>query len=101
MILFNYSGLIDVFQMLPFSGQAANQALEDAGALGVLFKGVTTSAEVSQRLQIFENVKRKRTAMVQVLSSKRVGLEHTVADKLQQFAEPGSGKYPARQTFVP
>ncbi|KAL8832098.1 MAG: hypothetical protein Q9191_000477 [Dirinaria sp. TL-2023a] len=76
--------------MLPFSGQAANQAMEDAGALGALFKGVNTSAEVSQRLQIFENVKRNRTAMIQVLSSARAGLEYTVADKLRQYAEPGS-----------
>lgn len=76
--------------MLPFSGQAANQAMEDAGALGALFKGVSTSAEVSQRLQIFESVKRNRTAMIQVLSSARAGLEYTVADKLRQYAEPGS-----------
>lgn len=76
--------------MLPFSGQAANQALEDAGALGALFKDVTTSAQVPERLQIFEKVKRNRTAIIQVLSSARAGLEYTVTDKMRQFAEPGS-----------
>ena len=87
----SHSLLTDILKMLPFGGQAANQALEDAAALGVLLKGVSTSAEVPQRLQIFEDIKRKRTAVIQILSSVRVGREETVQDKLRQFAEPTSG----------
>ncbi|KAI0544558.1 putative salicylate hydroxylase [Xylaria curta] len=77
--------------MQPFGAQGANQAIEDAGALGILFQDVHNRTEVSSRLSIFEAVKRKRTAMIQILSSARIGREASVADRLQEFAEPGIG----------
>ncbi|KAI1746717.1 putative salicylate hydroxylase [Xylaria castorea] len=76
--------------MQPFGAQGANQAIEDAGALGILFQDVHDSAEVSSRLRIFEAVKRKRTSMIQILSSTRIGREASVADRLREFAVPGT-----------
>ena len=65
--------------------------MEDAAALGVLLKGVNNSAEVPRRLQLFEDIKRKRTAVIQILSSVRVGREQLVQDKLKQFVELKNG----------
>ncbi|KAI0860545.1 putative salicylate hydroxylase [Xylaria cubensis] len=77
--------------MQPFGAQGANQAIEDAGALGILFQDVHNRTEVLSRLRVFEAVKRKRTAMIQILSSARIGREASVADRLREFAEPGTG----------
>ncbi|KAI0186903.1 putative salicylate hydroxylase [Xylaria flabelliformis] len=76
--------------MQPFGAQGANQAIEDAGALGILLRDVHNRTEVSSRLRVFEAVKRKRTAMIQILSSARIGREASVADRLREFAEPGA-----------
>ena len=76
--------------MLPFGGQAANQALEDSGALGALLHNSNiTSTELSRRLALFEKVRRNRASTIQVLSSTRVGQEPTVEAKLWKYAEPG------------
>ncbi|KAI1741288.1 putative salicylate hydroxylase [Xylaria scruposa] len=77
--------------MQPFGAQGANQAIEDAGALGILFQDIHNQTEVSSRLRVFEEVKRKRTAMIQILSSARIGREASVEDRLREFAEPGTG----------
>ncbi|KAI1501591.1 putative salicylate hydroxylase [Biscogniauxia marginata] len=76
--------------MQPFGAQGASQAIEDAGALGVLFGDVHDSSEIAARLNIFEKVKRKRTSMIQILSSARIGREDRVTDRLLKFAEPGT-----------
>lgn len=73
--------------MLPFGGQAANQAIEDGGALGVLLSAVNNDAEMLERLRIFENLKKNRTSIVQILSSVRIGRENEVEQKLQPFAQ--------------
>lgn len=76
--------------MLPFGGQAANQAIEDGAALGYLLQGVTDVENIQKRLRIFEEIKRRRTAIIQILSSTRIGEEATVTEKLWQYAEPGA-----------
>ena len=77
--------------MLPFGGQAANQALEDSGALGALFhdSNITTN-EIPARLKLFEKVRRNRASTIQMLSSTRVGQEPTVEAILWNYAEPGA-----------
>ena len=83
--------------MLPFGGQGSNQAIEDAGALGYLLKGVGTAEAIQQRLDVFVRVRQKRAARVQILSSVRAGKEASVQSKLEKFADPiGSGKYHSR-----
>lgn len=79
-------------QMLPFGAQGANQAIEDAGALGVLFDAVQAGCQVHERLELFEKIRRKRASMIQVLSSVRIGREQAVTDALLQFADPGHEK---------
>lgn len=78
--------------MLPFGGQGSNQAMEDGGALGHIFRGVSSPSEIPQKLKLFERVRIKRASRVQILSSVRVGKEETVEDKLKVHADPpGSG----------
>jgi salicylate hydroxylase len=58
--------------MLPHLGQGVNQALEDAVALATLLSAVTTSAGVTRALAAYEELRRGRTARVQ-LGSRRNG----------------------------
>ena len=58
--------------MLPHLGQGVNQALEDAVALATLLGAVTTSAGVPRALAAYEELRRSRTARVQ-LGSRRNG----------------------------
>ena len=74
--------------MLPFGGQGANQAIEDAGALGALLKGVESAAAISERLVLFEQVRRLRASRVQIMSKTRLGKEKEVEEELRQFSDP-------------
>ncbi|KAI4209663.1 MAG: hypothetical protein LQ351_007417 [Letrouitia transgressa] len=76
--------------MLPFGGQAANQAIEDGGALGVLLSDVNDNTEIPQRIRVFESVKKDRTSIIQILSSVRIGRENEVKEKLRSFAHSES-----------
>jgi salicylate hydroxylase len=58
--------------MLPHLGQGVNQALEDAVALATLLGAVTASAGVPRALAAYEELRRGRTARVQ-LGSRRNG----------------------------
>lgn len=77
-------------QMLPFGGQGSNQAIEDAGALGCVLKGLESPEEVSARLEVFEKVRIKRASMIQTLSKVRVGKENEVEREIRQYVPPGS-----------
>nr|POF02612.1 hypothetical protein CFP56_58244 [Quercus suber] len=76
--------------MLPFGGQGANQAIEDAGALGCILGSVQDCESMALRLQIFESVRIKRASTIQVLSKVRAGREKEVEKELVEFLEPGS-----------
>ncbi|KAK2603665.1 hypothetical protein QQS21_004138 [Conoideocrella luteorostrata] len=80
--------------MLPFGGQGANQAIEDAGALGALFAGVSSPSLVSERLKLFEDVRRLRASRVQILSKARLGKEKEVEAELMQYADPPGANVP-------
>jgi salicylate hydroxylase len=58
--------------MLPHLGQGVNQALEDAVALAVLLGACFDSAEIPRALALYEQLRRERTARVQ-LGSRRNG----------------------------
>jgi salicylate hydroxylase len=75
--------------MLPFSAQGANQAIEDAGALGLLLATVDDPAELPRRLELFETIRLRRASRVQLLSSVRAGREHLVEDKIKKYLEDG------------
>jgi salicylate hydroxylase len=58
--------------MLPHLGQGVNQALEDAVVLGTLLGACTSSSGVPRALSAYEDLRRDRTARVQ-LGSRRNG----------------------------
>jgi salicylate hydroxylase len=101
-MLFRFPSLInstEVFfltQMLPFGSQGANQAIEDAGALGLLLATVKDPAEMQRRLELFEKLRLRRASRVQILSSVRVGRENFVEDKIKPYLEDGM---PCKSTF--
>ena len=72
--------------MLPFSGQGAAQAMEDAGVLGCLIKGLD-GLDIENALSRFEKIRQNRVARVQILSTVRAGQESRVADKLKPYLD--------------
>lgn len=71
--------------MLPFGGQGANQAIEDAGALGYLLTGISSTStpdELASRLAAFEKVRINRASLIQTLSKVRVGKEKEIEDEV-------------------
>ncbi len=58
--------------MLPHLGQGVNQALEDAVALATLLAGCAGPADVPRALVAYQDLRRDRTARVQ-LGSRRTG----------------------------
>ena len=77
--------------MLPFGGQGANQAIEDAGALGALLQNASAN-DLPHFLNQFEEVRRLRASRVQILSKTRLGKEKDVEAELRCYADPpGTG----------
>ncbi|MCJ1371062.1 hypothetical protein MMC20_002277 [Loxospora ochrophaea] len=65
-------------------------AIEDAGALGVLLKGVESHGQIEERLALFERVRKNRASRVQILSKARVGEEKDVEAEVRRYAESPS-----------
>ncbi|KAI1501362.1 putative salicylate hydroxylase [Biscogniauxia marginata] len=80
--------------MLPLGAQGANQAIEDAGALGALLGGVESAVQVPSRLALFEDVRRPRASRIQTLSNVRLGKEKDVEDKVRIYADPPGSDVP-------
>ncbi|KAH7355889.1 putative salicylate hydroxylase [Pyrenochaeta sp. MPI-SDFR-AT-0127] len=79
--------------MLPLGAQGANQAIEDAGALGALLSNCKSAAQIPSILDCYERVRRLRASRVQMLSKVRLGRERDVEADLRKYADPpGSGK---------
>lgn len=76
--------------MLPFGGQGSNQAIEDGGAIGVLLSNMNYEnplPQLSERLQLFERIRRNRASRVQILSTVRANREQLVEDQLKKYME--------------
>ena len=68
-------------------------AMEDAGALGFLFRSITDPTAVEKQLPLFEIVRKNRASRVQIMSKVRAGQEKDVEKELQKYADPPwSGK---------
>ncbi|KAJ5526297.1 Monooxygenase FAD-binding [Penicillium frequentans] len=85
--------------MLPYVGQGAAQAVEDAAALGILLSEITARHEIPRALQIYELSRKQRAETVQQSGSEnRVtlhfpdGPEQIARDK--QFKAAASGSNP-------
>ena len=74
--------------MQPFGGQGANQALEDAGALGYIFNNIHIDEGITLSLDMFDKVRRLRASRAQVLSRVRTGKEEGVREELLHYADP-------------
>ena len=55
--------------MLPTHAQGGGASLEDAAALEVLFQDVTDGQEIPKRLQMVQDVRLARCAVVQIMSN--------------------------------
>jgi salicylate hydroxylase len=73
--------------MLPFSGQGANQAIEDGGALGFLLAGLPDVTLLPERLALFERVRVKRASRVQMMSRAVAGWEQDVQADVAAYCE--------------
>ncbi|CAI7629912.1 unnamed protein product [Penicillium pancosmium] len=85
--------------MLPFGGQGTNQAIEDGGAIGFLLVNVDNDTQLPQRLQLFDQLRRRRASRIQILSSVRASRESVVEEKIKPFMEDGvifPNSFPAR-----
>lgn len=65
--------------MLPFTGQGGGQGIEDAGALGVLFRHIENREHIDERCRLMEEVRRERTAIFQSLAGVTLGTEEKFA----------------------
>ncbi|CAK7225459.1 hypothetical protein SBRCBS47491_005897 [Sporothrix bragantina] len=55
--------------MLPHQGQGGAQAIEDGAALGVLFTDVSSPEDVTARLQLYQDIRQRRAAAIQIFSN--------------------------------
>jgi salicylate hydroxylase len=65
--------------MLPHTGQGGAQGIEDAGALGVLLRGIKNREDVVERLKLVEELRRERTAIFQSMAGIKMGTEEQFA----------------------
>jgi salicylate hydroxylase len=56
--------------MLPDQSQGACQAIEDAGALGIVFSKKYSDLDIGQRLNLYEMTRKERASRVQAASAK-------------------------------
>lgn len=49
--------------------QGGAQGLEDGLAMGLCMSGVTSPSQIEERLAIYENIRRSRAALIQILSN--------------------------------
>jgi 2-polyprenyl-6-methoxyphenol hydroxylase-like FAD-dependent oxidoreductase len=73
--------------MFPTTGQGACQCLEDAAALGVFLDN--TNADLSARLQLFQNFRRERVVPVHAISGVLLGQESRMDEKRAQLIPGG------------
>ncbi|KAM6485598.1 hypothetical protein HDV62DRAFT_257913 [Trichoderma sp. SZMC 28011] len=67
------------------SGQGVNLAIEDAGALEMLFGNIKSKDEISGRITTFQKIRCKRAGAVQVLSRIKRGTEYQETNVLDKW----------------
>ncbi|RYC80438.1 hypothetical protein BFJ63_vAg16674 [Fusarium oxysporum f. sp. narcissi] len=73
--------------MLPHQGQGANQAIEDAGALGILLSNISDRKDIARRLELVQSLRRKRSSAMQVFSNAGQDQSHRIIKEVQPFME--------------
>lgn len=59
--------------------------MEDAAALGIVLQGVTTPNDIEERLELYQNIRRTRASVIQILSNVGADECHLVYDDLREF----------------
>lgn len=59
--------------------------MEDGAALGITLQGVATREEIEERLELYQEIRRTRASVVQVLSNVGADECHLVYDDLKEF----------------
>ncbi|GAM33425.1 salicylate hydroxylase [Talaromyces pinophilus] len=78
--------------MLPHQGQGGAQAIEDAGALGVIFSGSSsqfTIDDIQKRLVLFENIRYNRASAMQIFSNAGQDEPWKIRERAQQYMAAG------------
>lgn len=78
-------------------GQGGAQGIEDGLALGIALCGATAD-EVKDRLEIYENVRRKRASAIQILSNAGVDQIQYIAKEILQYTDSVPGM---SSTYIP
>jgi salicylate hydroxylase len=82
--------------MRPRLGQGASQSIEDGATLGVLMSNLNSAADVPARLRLYDSLRIRRTAIVQLMSRARGGPDTSSVNRggLSQDALQIFEKYP-------
>ncbi|KAM0472430.1 hypothetical protein ACHAP7_008583 [Fusarium lateritium] len=73
--------------MLPHQGQGANQAIEDAGALGILLSNISDRKDIARRLELVQTLRRKRSSAMQVFSNAGQDQSHRIENEVRSFID--------------
>jgi len=71
----------------PIIGQGVNTSVEDAAALQVLLRDVQDLADLERRLKGFEDLRKPRTTVIQLLSTADPGDEASIRDQVDVYLE--------------
>lgn len=59
--------------------------MEDAVALGIVLRGVSTPEEIEERLDLYQKIRRDRASAIQILSNVGSDQCHLVYEDLKRF----------------
>lgn len=66
-------------------GQGGAQGMEDGLVLGIVLHGAVTAADIKARLAIYQEVRRSRASVIQILSNVGQNQSGLVKDELAEF----------------
>lgn len=69
-------------------GQGGAQAIEDGVALGICLLNAESSADVPERLEIFENIRRNRASAVTIFSNAAQDEAEKIKEAASEFVQP-------------
>lgn len=67
--------------------QGGNQAIEDAGALGVCLSGIKSLGDIPCRLELVQNIRRERAAAIQIFSNAGQDQSHRIEKEAQKYVK--------------
>jgi len=73
--------------MLPHQGQGGGQAIEDAGALGIFLANVQRIADIPRRLELVQNIRRKRAGAMQIFSNAGQDQAARIEEDAKQYVD--------------